>query len=582
MTTESSQLADVPAASRWARSRIRQFGKNGLALVGGAWLLILVVACFGASIFSPFDPLEQDLTSVLQLPNAVHILGTDVLGRDVLSRLLYGGQGAILGSIEVVLIALLIGVPLGVIAGYRGGGVDAAINRLADLMFSLPVIVVLLAVAAVFGSSTAVSMATLGIIISAFYIRLVRASTLAVRNELYVDAAKVSGISDVRIIFGHVLPNVTGPLIVQSSLTIGAALLVQGGLGFLGLGPPPPAPNWGRMTADATSSIYQQPWLMVPSGLVLVFTILAVNLIGDALRDGDGEKTRFSLLLRAPSTATTLPSRQNADPDDILSIEDLVVAFPQDDGDREVVRGITFSVARGETVGLVGESGSGKTMTALSVIGLLPYPGHVSGGRIVFDSADLVEADEKEFARIRGKRIAMISQEPMVALDPTFRVADQLVPVVRRHRRLGRSEAKGEARRLLEEVGIDRAESVLRSYPHQLSGGMAQRVAIAIALAGDPELLIADEPTTALDVTVQAGILDLLRTLQARSGMSIILVTHDLGVVADMCSRAVVMQEGRIVESASVMDLFARPAHPYTKELIANTPSLIGQGAAYV
>lgn len=553
---------------------VRQMLRNPLALAGIIWLIILAVASFGAGVLAPYDPLTQDLKAVLQLPSTAHLLGTDSLGRDILSRIMVGGQDALVGALEVVIVAMGIGVPIGIIAGYVGGWFDALANRFADLLFSLPGIIVLLALTAVFGNSTAISMAGLGVLLSASYLRLVRASTLAVRNELYVDAAKVSGIGRASIIFRHILPNVVGPLIVQSSLTLGAALLLQAGLGFLGLGPTPPAPNWGGMVSEASMYINQQPWLMVPSGFVLIFTILAVNLIGDALRDGDGQRQRFSMLQVAPSEVPE-PAERAAASAGVLSVRDLIVSFPETSGSTDVVRGVSFDLARGETLGLVGESGSGKTMTALAILGLLPYPGRVTNGQIMFGDTDLVSLAPKEYAALRGKRIGMISQEPMVALDPSFSVASQLIAPLRRHRRLSRAKARAEALTLLDLVGIRDPQSVLRSFPHELSGGMAQRVAIAIALSGSPEILIADEPTTALDVTVQAGILDLLRSLQEQLGMSIILVTHDLGVVADMCARAIVMQHGQIVESADIEDLFGNPQHNYTRQLIAATPSLV-------
>lgn len=577
-TLEPAQTAAT--ATQGVRAVLRQLRRNPLAIAGFAWLVVIVVACVGAPFWHLADPLAQDLQHTLSLPSGAHLLGTDALGRDVLSRLLFGGQDALLGAVEVVVVALVIGVPIGVMAGYSGGWFDAAAARFADLLFSLPGIVVLLAVSAVFGNSTVIAMAAFGVLLSASYLRLARASTLAVRNELYVDAARVSGISRFAIVFGHVLPNVVGPLIVQSSLTLGAAFLIQAGLGFLGLGPTPPAPTWGGMIADASTYLIQQPWLMVPSGAVLILTILSVNIIGDALRDGDGQRQKFSLLRTAPSSATSAPVPA-MEPSSVLEVRDLVVSFTDGETTTDVVAGIDFTVARGETVGLVGESGSGKTMTALAVLGLLPYPGRVSAGQIVFEGRDLVQLPEKEFARFRGARIGMISQEPMVALDPTFTVAHQLIAPLRRHRSLSRAGARAAAADLLARVGIPRVDTVLRSYPHELSGGMAQRVAIAIALAGEPDLLIADEPTTALDVTVQAGILDLLRSLQRELGMSIILVTHDLGVVADTCSRAVVMQNGRIVESASIEDLFARPRHPYTRQLIDATPSLVTVGSSH-
>jgi len=566
--------------SRWAF--LRALYTNPLSLGSVIWLVIVVVVCFSAGLLPLADPLQQDLSRALQLPTIDHLLGTDSLGRDVLSRILYGGRGALLGALEAVVIALIIGGVFGVVAGYFGGWLDALANRVADLLFSLPALVILLAFAAIFGSNITASMATYGILVSANYLRLGQAATRAVRNELYVDAARVAGFSQRRIIFSDVMPNVVGPLIVQSSLTFGTALLIQASLGFLGLGPPPPSPDWGAMISEASRYLNKQPWLLVPTGVVLILTITAANLIGDALRDGDGKRHRFSMLLRARNHSL-LASRQRpvkaatdaTDSSALLSVRDLTVTFPTDDGEVDVVRGIDFNVTRGEVVGLVGESGSGKTMTALSILGAISYPGRVSKGEIRFAGQDLVALPEKQMAQIRGKRIGMISQEPMVALDPCFTVAAQLMAPLRRHRKLDRKAARAQARELLGEVGLPNVDAVMKSYPFQLSGGMAQRVAIAIALAGSPELLIADEPTTALDVTVQAGILDLLRSLREKFGMSILFVTHDLGVVADICERVIVMERGKIVERADVEKLFRNPEHPYTQQLIAATPSLI-------
>lgn len=587
----STQLESIPpqadpsaeSTTRSQRRMLARLIRSPLGLASLIWLAVLVLVCVFAPVLPLSDPLSQQLLSALHLPSAAHPLGTDSLGRDILSRIAWGGRDALLGALEAVAVALVIGVPLGVIAGYAGGWFDQVAGRFADVLFALPALIILLSLAAVAGTSTSVSMASLGVIYSASYLRLARASTRAVRNELYVDAARVSGISRASIVFGNVLPNTVGPLVIQSTLTFGAALLIQASLGFLGLGPPPPAPSWGAMTSEASMYLVQQPWLMVPSGSILILTILAVNLIGDELRDEGTTAVKSSVLKRAASTRPVeQAARQAVEADHdgvVLRVENLTVSFDPDGSPQaNVVDHVSLTVSRGETLGLVGESGSGKTMTALAVLNLLPYPGAITEGRIIFEGTDLVGLSEKDMSRIRGRRIGMVSQEPMIALDPSFTVRSQLVAPLRRHKQLSRADARREAISLLKLVGILDPDVVLRKYPHELSGGMAQRVAIAIALSADPALLIADEPTTALDVTVQAGILDLLRSLQLRLGMAVILVTHDLGVVADSCSRAVVMQQGRIVESAPVDDLFERPQQRYTQQLLAATPSLIEMG----
>jgi oligopeptide/dipeptide ABC transporter ATP-binding protein len=265
--------------------------------------------------------------------------------------------------------------------------------------------------------------------------------------------------------------------------------------------------------------------------------------------------------------------KANADP--LLEVRDLAVAFDTDAGLLRAVDGISFSIPRGRTLGLVGESGCGKSVTALSILRLLPQPsGRIVGGEIRFEGADLAAATPADLLRIRGGRIGMVFQEPMTALNPVHRIGRQLSEVFLLHRTRDKAEAARLAVEMLAKVGIPSPEIRALEYPHQLSGGMRQRVVIAMALACNPALLIADEPTTALDVTIQAQILDLLRSLQRELGMAILLITHDLGVVAEMCDEVVVMYAGRIAEQGPVEEIFARPAHPYTRGLLSAIPRL--------
>lgn len=257
----------------------------------------------------------------------------------------------------------------------------------------------------------------------------------------------------------------------------------------------------------------------------------------------------------------------------VLHVDDLQVSFLTDDGLVRAVRGVSFDVHAGETVGLVGESGSGKSVTNLAIMGLVPKPpGIVEGGHAWFEGRDLLALSARQLSEIRGRRIAMIFQDPMTALNPLMTVGQQLTEVTRRHLGLNGKEADRRAIEMLDLVGISGADKRLRSYPHEFSGGMRQRVMIAMALSCEPEILIADEPTTALDVTIQAQILDLLRDLQQRRGTSIIMITHDLGVVANICHRVMVMYAGRIVEKADAGPLFHEPRHPYTEGLLASVP----------
>jgi oligopeptide/dipeptide ABC transporter ATP-binding protein len=267
--------------------------------------------------------------------------------------------------------------------------------------------------------------------------------------------------------------------------------------------------------------------------------------------------------------------------DPVLEVAGLRVAFPSDDGEVDVVRDVSLSVGRGEIVGLVGESGSGKTITALSVMRLVPPPGRIVAGRIVLDGIDLLALDESRMRRLRGSKVSMVFQEPTTALNPVFTIGFQLLEAIRVHRRLSRAEARAEALRLLDLVALPDAKSRLRDYPHQLSGGQRQRVVLAMALACGPDLLLADEPTTALDVTIQAQILELLERLRQDLGLAVLLITHDLAVVAESCDRVLVAYAGQIVEEAPVEELFRGPAHPYTRGLLAALPQLgkpLGRG----
>ena len=266
----------------------------------------------------------------------------------------------------------------------------------------------------------------------------------------------------------------------------------------------------------------------------------------------------------------------NVEKNNILEIKGLKTQFFTESGIVRAVDGVDFSVRRGEVLGLVGESGCGKSVTSLSIMKLIGQPGKIIEGQIIFDDEDLVKASESKMVKIRGNRISMIFQQPQSSLNPVFRVGEQLAEVLYVHQDIGKDAGEKRAVELLGMVGIPEPESRVNAFPHELSGGMAQRVMIAMALACVPELLIADEPTTALDVTIQAQILDLMRNLRSKMETSIILITHDLGVVAEMCDRVNVMYAGRIVEMAPVKELFQKPKHPYTDALIGSTP-ILGQ-----
>ncbi len=560
--------------------------RRPLAAVSLGWLGLVIGAVALAPVLAPYPWGDQDLASVLSGPTGSHLLGTDQLGRDVLSRLMFGGAPSMTGALIAVCVFLALGIPLGVLAGYFGGWFDRVVVLLAELLFATPGIIIMLVALAVFGNSAAIAMVTLGVLACGSLIRVLRASTLALREELYVRAARTSGLTEAQILRRHIVPRLQGPIIVQTSLFAGAAIIVETALGFLGFGAPPPSPSWGNMVGDASQAINTQPWLLVPTGCVIVFTVLAFGLLGDAVRDALGE--RWSTTLGAGAkirntavtemSASAKPADSAPDPAALLSVRDLTVTFPINGEQRNVVQHVNFDLRRGEVLGLVGESGCGKTVTSMAVLGLLRGGGRVSSGEAHFNGKNLITMSARERTQLRGTGIAFISQEPIASLDPAFTVGYQLGEVVRRHQDCSASEARERVVELLKMVQLRDPERVAKKYPHELSGGMAQRIGIAAALAGDPELLIADEPTTALDVTVQAEILDLLDNIRKRTGMGVIIVTHDFGVVADICDRAVVMYAGEVVENAPVPVLLSRPMMPYAAALLESSPGLVQSG----
>ena len=560
----------------------RRFLAERAAVASLVFLVLLVFVAVFAHLLAPYDPLSQDLRRALEGPSTEHLLGTDNLGRDTLSRLLFAARIALLGSAQAVSLALVIGVPLGLVVGYLGGWWDRIVMRITDAIIAIPGLIMAIAVIAILGPSLTNAMIAIGLTFYTSFLRLTRGVVLAIREEQYVEAATVVRLPTRRIIARHVLPNAAPPIIVQTSLAFGLALLAEAGLSFLGLGVQPPDASWGAMLSNASKFLQRQPFLMVPPGVAIMATVLAFNLVGDGLRDSLGrtsaQRSRADRRARSNtasnSVAAVAASTANGPQDDVvLRVQGLEVQFPSPRGEvMSVIEGVSFDVARGETVGLVGESGCGKTMTALAVMNLVPSPGRVVAGSVIFEGTDLLGLSPGAMNDIRGRHVSMVFQEPMSSLNPTFTIADQVGAPLRKHLGLTRRQARDRTIEFLDRVGIPEPAKRVDDYPHQLSGGMAQRVMIAMALACEPSLILADEPTTALDVTVQAQVLDLLMDLQAEFGTSIVFVTHDLGVVADICDRAVVMYAGQVIETASVDRLFTEPQHPYTEALLKSTP----------
>lgn len=571
-------IAEQGQQSSGLRVSVQPLFRRPLVVCAIAFLAALVLVSIAAPLFAPYNPDAQDLTRVLSGPTAHNLLGTDTLGRDVLSRLIYGGRRSLLSIVEGLVVVMALGIPLGLAAGYAGGWVDRVLGRLGEMVMAIPAIVLILVVLAAVPHNEDVAMFTFGVLGTPVIMRVVRGATLQVRKDLYIQAARVSGLTHLRIVTRHILPRVMGPVVVQASLFSAYALLFETGIAYLGLTGNPEAPTWGGMIAEASTVIEQQSWLLFPPGILIALTILALGLLGNTIRDiAVLDDVAPSPRRAAPSRSTLTPApidHRDARPEPLIIVSDLEVVLRDRGGITPIVDAVSFEILRGETVGLVGESGCGKSVTALALLRLLPNALETTKGRVVWGGRDVFTMPESEFDRLRGSTFAYVSQDAQASLDPTFTVASQLSEASRHHDRVPRTSAKHCALELLRLVEFSEPQRVGRARAHELSGGMAQRVAIALALSGRPDLLIADEPTTALDVTVQAEILALLRRLQSETQMSLLLITHNWGVVADICDRTLVMYAGQIVEQSPVQGMFDAPLHPYTRGLLQSHPSL--------
>ena len=563
-------------------SLFKKLLKNPVGLVTMAVLALIALSAIFAPLLTSQDPTYSSLADVLGPASEGHPLGFDSSGHDVWARLLYAGRFSLAGALLALVVAAVIGVTLGLIAGYYHGWFDSSTSWVSNLIQAMPGFVLLLAARAVIGPSMWASMAIFGVVLSPAFYRLTRTAVNAVREELYVDAARVAGLSDARIISRHIFTVVRAPVIILAAMICAIAIAIQAGLDFLGLGDLS-IPTWGSMLNDGFANIYTNPTLVLWPALMIGLTSLCLVMLANTMRDVLERSAQPTRKRRKPTAQRVDPGRVEVlthDDDQrsaerlgevLLEVDDLSVGYDQPGGAvKTVVHDVSLTVRRGEVHGLIGESGSGKTQTAFSIMQLLPNGGHVTSGSILFEGKELAHATEKDMRGVRGRKIAYIPQEPMSNLDPAFTIGSQLVEPIRVCLGLSKQEATTKALGLLAHVGIPNPQRVFDSYPHQLSGGMAQRVLIAGAVSCEPDLLIADEPTTALDVTIQAEVLDLVRNLQGELNMGVILVTHNFGVVADLCDRVSVMRDGRIVESGPVRSIFYAPKHEYTRSLLAD------------
>ncbi|GGK22055.1 dipeptide/oligopeptide/nickel ABC transporter permease/ATP-binding protein [Salinarimonas ramus] len=566
------------------RSFLRLLLRNRLAGLG----LVVLAAIVAIAILAPILPLaDPNATApanrLLPPLSEGHLLGTDELGRDLLSRLVWGTRLSLFMGVAATLVAALLGSTIGLVAGYFGGRLDNALMRSIDMLMAFPYILLALAIVAVLGPGLLNALYAVAIVNIPFFARNIRGVTVGLSHKDFVEAARLSGMGHGRILVSEVLPNVMPVIVITMSTTVGWMILETAGLSFLGLGSQPPQADLGSILGEGRKVMLTAPHVTTIAGITIFLLVMSINLVGDGVRDALDPRLSAGALAR-PAPVTRIARAKNADDaappegSPALAVRRLSTRFEVGERIYRAVNDVSFTIRRGECLGLVGESGSGKSVTALSLLGLVPSPpGVIRAGRVWREGEDVLSLSREKLRALRGGRVSYIFQDPLTTLHPLFTVGDQLVEAIRAHRPASHAEAWTQAVALLDRVRIPAAADRAEALPHELSGGMRQRVAIAMALANEPDLIIADEPTTALDVTVQAQILALLDELRRESGLALLFITHDFGVVSQLCDRVAVMYAGKIVEEGPTQAVLEAPAHPYTRLLIACVP-ILGSG----
>ncbi|MBB6419762.1 dipeptide/oligopeptide/nickel ABC transporter permease/ATP-binding protein [Streptomyces sp. AK010] len=588
MTTRKSLTAEL------SRPGIRLRGWRRLpplSKVAVCFLAVVVLMALLAPLLAPHDPLDQQPPADgTGHPSAGHWMGQDSLGRDILSRLMYGARWSLAIGLGATGLALVAGALLGAVAATSRKAVDETLMRCLDVVMAFPGIALAAVLVAVFGGGITVLICAIAFLFTPPVARVVRANVLDQYGEDYVTAERVIGARTPHIVLRHVAVNCAAPVLVFCTVQVAEAVVFEASLSFIGAGVRPPDPSWGSVIADGKNMVLTGGWwaTLFP-GLLMLVTVLSLNILSEGVSDawavpsarevdvrenddplqapepGSGEVLPLPGLAAAAQRlrARARPLPQGRQP--VLTVENLAVGFEGRHGGVDIVDGVSFEVLPGEVLGLVGESGCGKSLTALAIMGLQPKGARI-GGQVRFHQRDLLAEPTRVRRKLLGHEMAMIYQDALSSLNPAMTIRAQLKQVVRR----GGHRTPAE---LLTLVGLD-PDRTLRSYPHELSGGQRQRVLIAMALSRDPKLIVADEPTTALDVTVQAQVMELLLRLRAELGFALILVSHDLALVADVTDRVVVMYGGQIVETGVTADLVGAPAHHYTRGLLGSVLSL--------
>ncbi|TQF73442.1 dipeptide/oligopeptide/nickel ABC transporter permease/ATP-binding protein [Rhodococcus spelaei] len=563
-------------------------------LVGPA--VALLVAVVAVSVAAPWlsvhDPTAVDFVQALLPPSAENPLGTDNFGRDVLTRLMYGGRASLAAAAVAVLVIVTVGSVLGGLAGYLGGVVDLAITRMIDVLLAFPRLVLAIAIAALLGTGLAGLIIAMSVVSWPAYARIVRGLVLQAKEEGYVVAARAAGSGRVKVLRTHISGAVVGPVLVVAMVDFGEVILGVAALSFLGLGIQQPTPEWGAMLNEARGYLEEAPWVFLAPGLTIFLVVICANYVGDAVRDAIDPRAAHQLSprrfrdrwrsrrgtvrrskerarrMRLEERASACRDRTDVMPPIVVDVRALGVEVIEG---APVIADLSLRIRAGECVGLVGESGSGKSTLAAALLGLVHAPLRVSAGTVSLLGEDVTGWSWDDWRPVRGRHVSLITQDPMSALNPLLRIGAQLDECGTAHGLSGRDARD----RSIETLALMRLPvDVLGQFPHQLSGGMRQRVVIAMALVNRPQLVIADEPTTALDVSTQARILEELTALRTELGIGMLFISHDLRLVANLADRVVVMHDGRVVEEGVTAELFDNPRADHTRLLIDAIPRI--------
>ena len=560
-------------------------------------LVAVVLISILAPIIAPYDPYAIGMAR--QAPDAAHIFGTDDKGRDILSRILYGGRISLVIGFGSVLFALVLGSIVGALAAVSRKAVSEVIMRILDIIMSVPGIALAAVLVTILGNSVPAIIFSIGFMYTPQIARIVRANIVSEYGEDYVRAVIVSGARAPWILMKHVLRNCAAPIMVFTVTLVADAIIFEASLTFLSAGIAEPTPTWGNILADARAGVLSGRWWQaLYPGIAIMLTCLALNILSEGITDAmaaapsapvdteNSESRREADLLvadpvraykeQAKSLAGRLSALREVElartdrrvPDysveTLLQVKNLSIGFPRH-GDVNVVDNVSFDVRPGQCMALVGESGCGKSITTKTIMNLLPDTARIQG-EVLYKGQDLLKLSPEEHRKLLGTEIAMVYQDSLSALNPSMLISAQMKQLTSR----GGTRS---AEELLELVGLD-PKRTLESYPHELSGGQCQRVIIAMALTRDPSLVICDEPTTALDVTVQKQVIKLLNDLQKKLGFAMIFVSHDLALVAEVASEITVMYAGQVVESAPTKELLTNPIHEYTQGLLGSVLSI--------